>query len=129
LMRSAVEEFLRYDSPIQLTDRVATVDCEIDGRKIRKGQLVGLVLAAANRDPQRFDGPEQLDVGRQNNDHVAFGHGTHFCLGASLARAEAQIALSALLQRFPRFDGDPEPPARNRSLVLRGPKELPLRLH
>ena len=129
LMRSAVEEFLRYDSPIQLTDRVATIDCEIGGHKVRKGQLVGLILAAANHDPERFNDPERLDVGRQNNDHVAFGHGTHFCLGASLARAEAQIALAALLQRFPRFDGDPEPRARNRSLVLRGPKELLLRLH
>ena len=129
LMRSAVEEFLRYDSPIQLTDRVATVDCEIGGKKIRKGQLVGVILAAANRDPQQFSDPERLDVGRQSNDHVAFGYGTHFCLGASLARAEAQIALSALLRRFPHFDGETEPPARRRSIVLRGPTVLPLRLH
>jgi len=129
LMRRAVEEVLRYDSPIQATDRVATADCEIGGHAIRKGQLVGLILGAANRDPEQFDAPERFDVGREKNDHLAFGHGTHFCLGASLARAEAQIALAALLQRFPCFDGDPEPAARKRSLVLRGPTVLPLRLY
>jgi len=128
LMPAAVEEFLRFDSPIQLTDRVATQDCRIDGHEIRKGQLVGLILGAANRDPQQFPAPDRLDVGRSNNDHLAFSHGTHFCLGASLARAEAEIALSALLRRFPNFDGAPRPPGWKRSLVLRGPTALPLRL-
>jgi pimeloyl-[acyl-carrier protein] synthase len=129
LMPTAIEEFLRFDSPIQATDRVATEDCRIDGREIRKGQLVGLLLGAANRDPQQFPHPDRLDVGRQNNEHLAFSHGTHFCLGAALARAEAEIALAALLKRFPRFDGDPQPPAWKRSLILRGPTALPLRLH
>jgi len=128
LMPIAVEEFLRFDSPIQGTDRVATEDCRIDGQHVRKGQLVGLLLAAANRDPQQFPDPDRLDVGRRNNDHLAFSHGTHFCLGASLARAEAEIALSSLLQRFPRFDGAWQPPGWKRSLILRGPTAVPLRL-
>ena len=128
LMPSAVEEFLRYDSPIQATDRVATQDCEIAGARIRKGQLVGLLLGAANRDPERFADPGRLDVGRADNEHLAFSHGTHFCLGASLARVEAQITLSALLRRFPNFDGDPAPLSWKRSMVLRGPTALPLRL-
>jgi pimeloyl-[acyl-carrier protein] synthase len=128
LMGTAIEEFLRFDSPIQVTDRVATQDCQIDGRHIRKGELVGLVLGAANRDPQQFANPDRLDVGRQDNDHLAFGRGTHFCLGAALARAEAEIALPALLHRFPRFDGALQPPGWKRSLVLRGPTALALRL-
>ena len=128
LMPAAIEEFLRYDSPIQATDRVATEDCEIDGARIRKGQLVGLILGAANRDPERFADPDRLDVGRADNDHLAFSHGTHFCLGASLARVEAQITLSALLQHFPNFDGDAAPVSWKRSMVLRGPTALPLTL-
>jgi cytochrome P450 len=128
LIVSAVEEFLRYDSPVQLTDRVATQDCEIAGQKVRKGVLVGLVLASANRDPERFDDPERLDVGRQDNHHVAFGHGVHFCLGSSLARTEAQIALSTLLRRFPDFDGEKDPREWKRSTVLRGPMSLHLSL-
>jgi pimeloyl-[acyl-carrier protein] synthase len=128
LMPGAVEEFLRFDSPVQVTDRVATRDCRIDGRPVRQGQLVGLILGAANRDPQQFPHADRLDVGRQQNDHLAFSHGTHFCLGAALARAEAEIALSALLHRFPRFDGALQPPGWKRSLVLRGPTALPVRL-
>ena len=107
---------------------MATQDCEIAGARIRKGQLVGLILGAANRDPERFADPDRLDVGRVDNEHLAFSHGTHFCLGASLARVEAQITLSALLRRFPNFDGDPAPLSWKRSMVLRGPTALPLRL-
>jgi len=128
LMPTAIDEFLRYDSPIQATDRVALQDCQIDGHQVRTGELVGLLLGAANRDPQQFPDPDRLDVGRRANDHLAFSHGTHFCLGASLARAEAEIALSALLQRFPHFDGAAQPPGWKRSLILRGPTALPLRL-
>jgi pimeloyl-[acyl-carrier protein] synthase len=124
LITSAVEEFLRYDSPVQLTDRVATQDCEIAGRGVRKGVLVAVVLAAANRDPERFADPDRLDVGRQDNHHVAFGHGVHFCLGAALARTEAQIAVSTLLRRFPDFDGETDPREWKRSTVLRGPMSL-----
>jgi len=129
LMPTAVEEFLRYESPIQATDRVAMQDCEIDGRRVRKGQLVGLLLGAANRDPARFPHPDRLDVGRRDNDHLAFSHGTHFCLGAALARAEAEITLAAFLQRFPSFDGDTAPRGWKRSMIVRGLTSLPLRLH
>jgi cytochrome P450 len=124
----AVEEFLRYDSPVQVTDRVATQDCEIAGQMVRKGVLVGLILAAANRDPARFVDPDRLDLGRQDNHHIAFGHGVHFCLGAALARTEAQIAVSTLLRRFPDFDGERDPKEWKRSIVLRGPTSLHLSL-
>jgi cytochrome P450 len=128
LIASAVEEFLRYDSPVQITDRVATQDCEVAGQAVRKGVLVGLILAAANRDPEQFAEPDRLDVGRRDNRHIAFGHGAHFCLGASLARTEAQIAISTLLRRFPDFDGERDPQEWKRSTVLRGPMSLPLSL-
>jgi cytochrome P450 len=120
LARSGVEELLRYDSPVQTTDRVATVDCEIGGRAIRRGQLVGLLLGAANRDPARFPDPDRLDLGREDSAHLAFGHGIHFCLGAQLARVEAQEAIPALLRRFPKLAGDRAPTRWKRSIVLRG---------
>lgn len=127
LARTAVDEFLRFDAPVQLTDRVATRDCEIGGRRVRKGQIVGLLLAAANRDPEVFADPDRLDLGRRDNPHVSFGQGHHFCLGAQLARVEAEVALTTLVQRFPEFDGDPNPP-RVPSMLLRGPASLPLSL-
>ena len=129
LITSAVDEFLRYDGPIQLTDRAVREDCEIGGQQIRKGQVVAVVLAAANRDPDRFPDPDRLDLGRSDNHHLAFGQGNHFCLGSQLARLEAEIAVGTLLRRFPDFSGDPEPPAWRRSMILRGPEALPLRLH
>jgi pimeloyl-[acyl-carrier protein] synthase len=127
LIGSAVEEFLRYDSPVQLTDRVALEDCEIGGRRIRKGVMVGMLLGAANRDPERFADPDRLDLSRQDNEHLAFGHGIHFCLGAALARIETQVAITSLLRRFPDFRGDPQALAYRRSMVLRGVLSLPLR--
>ena len=127
LLPTAVEEFLRYDSPVQITDRLATEDVEIGGRQIRKGQLVGLLLGAANRDPEQFPLPDRLDVERRENRHLAFGHGVHFCLGAPLARTEAQLAIGTLLRRFPHLDG-PEPEHWRPSIVLRGPVSLPLSL-
>ena len=126
LIGSAVEEFLRYDSPVQTTDRVATVDCEIAGHPIRRGAVVALLLGAANRDPARFAEPDRLDLGRQDNHHVSFGHGAHFCLGAALARVEAQIVIATLLRRFPDFDGEQHPREWKRSIVLRGPTALRL---
>lgn len=126
LIGSAVEEFLRYDSPVQMTDRVATVDCEIAGQPIRRGTVVGLLLGAANRDPARFAEPDRLDIGRQDNHHVSFGHGAHFCIGAALARVEAQIVIATLLRRFPDCDGDRNPKQWKRSIVLRGPTTLRL---
>jgi cytochrome P450 len=123
---SAVEEFLRYDSPVQTTDRVASVDCEIAGHTIRKGSVVALLIGAANRDPARFADPDRLDLTRRDNHHLSFGHGAHFCLGAALARVEAQIVIPTLLRRFPDLDGDRAPKKWKRSMVLRGPTELRL---
>jgi cytochrome P450 len=128
LIGSAVEEFLRYDSPVQMTDRVATVDCEVAGARVKRGMIVALLLGAANRDPAVFDEPDRFDVGRADNRHVAFGHGVHFCLGAALARAEAQIAIPTLLRRFPDLDGEREPRNWKRSMVLRGPTSLAVNL-
>jgi cytochrome P450 len=127
LIVAAVEELLRYDSPVQLTDRVATTDLELHGHKVKKGVLVALLIGAGNRDPERFPDPDRLDFARRDNHPLSFGHGAHFCLGAALARVEAQIALSTLLARFPDFRGDPDRVTRKRSMVLRGPTSLPLR--
>jgi len=128
LLPSAVDECLRYESPIQLTDRAVIADCELAGTRLRRGQMVAAVLAAANRDPARFPDPERFDVGRRENHHLAFGQGHHFCLGSQLAKLEAEVALGALLRRFPDFSGDPEPPAWRRSMIIRGPEAVPLEL-
>jgi cytochrome P450 len=101
LLVSAVEELLRYDSPVQFTARIASQATEIGGKKIYKGQRVMLMLGAANRDPLQFQDPDSLDIGRQDNRHVAFGHNIHYCVGAALARLEIQTAISTLLQRMP----------------------------
>jgi len=97
---SAVEELLRFESPVQHTARIAPADMELGGKKIRKGSRVVAVLAAANRDPNRFPEPDQLDLLRSDNRHAAFGWGAHFCFGAPLARIEGQIAFNALLRRL-----------------------------
>jgi len=128
LMPSAVDEFLRYESPIQLTDRAVAEDCEIGGQKLRKGQMAVAVLAAANRDPERFPDPERFDVGRTDNHHLAFGQGNHFCLGSQLAKLETEVAIAALLRRFPDFSGEPDPPAWRRSMIVRGPESLRVNL-
>jgi pimeloyl-[acyl-carrier protein] synthase len=127
LIATAVEEFLRYDSPVQATDRVALEDCEIGGRPFRAGSTALMLLGSANRDPARFADPDRLDLGRTDNDHLSFGHGIHFCLGAALARVEAQVAVNALLARFPDLDGETAPRHWKRSLVLRGPTALRVR--
>jgi len=101
LIPSAVEEMLRYESPSQHTGRLAPVDRELGGRTIRKGQAVMAVMAAANRDPERFPEPDRFDVGRRDNRHLAFGYAAHFCFGAALARIEGQEAFEAMLQRMP----------------------------
>jgi hypothetical protein len=128
LARSAVEEFLRFDSPVHFTDRVTTRPLEIGGQRIEANQLVICHIAAANRDPAVFSDPERLDLGRTENPHLAFSYGQHFCVGAQLARAEAQIALARFVARFPGFDGDPDAGVRNDSITLRGYRRLPLDL-
>jgi cytochrome P450 len=103
LVPRAVEELLRYDTSVQITNRTAAVDCEIAGVPVRQWETVTLVLGAANRDPERFDDPDRLDVTRTQGKHVGFGLGPHFCLGAALTRLEATIALGTLLRRFPEL--------------------------
>lgn len=100
LIPSAVEEVLRYRSPVQFTARVATADTEIRGQRIAEGQFVRVALGSANRDERQFPDAERFDIHRTPNRHLAFGHGIHFCLGAPLARLEAKISLTLLLQRF-----------------------------
>lgn len=126
LVQSAVEEFLRYDGPVQLTGRTPKEDIEIGGRLIRGGERVMTVLAAANRDPAQFPDPDRLDITRQDNHHVAFGHGIHFCLGASLARAEGQLAIGTFLQRLPHVTRVDEAPQWRPAFTLRGLQRLPV---
>jgi len=101
LVPSAVEEMLRYESPSQHTGRLAPVQRELGGKVIGKGQAVMAVMAAANRDPERFPEPDRFDVERQDNRHLAFGYAAHFCFGAALARIEGQEAFEAILRRIP----------------------------
>jgi hypothetical protein len=102
LLATAVEELLRYDSPVQITARTTTEALELGGRSLPAGEMVMLYLAAANHDPAHFVRPDALDITRQENRHLAFSHGPHFCLGAALARLEGQITLGTLLRRWPR---------------------------
>ncbi|MCB9597304.1 MAG: cytochrome P450 [Sandaracinaceae bacterium] len=128
LAANAVEELLRFDSPVQMTDRLLSEDLEIGGQVIAKGQQVVLMLGAANRDPLRYENPDSLDLGRREARSLAFGHGIHYCVGAALARAEVEIALPALLRRFGglHLERAPEPRDYKTSMVLRGLETLPL---
>jgi len=104
LIESAIEEALRFDSPTQAPNpQVATEDLEIGGRKISGGEVVTVLIGAANRDPAKFPDPDRFDVARAGGDHLAFSHGTHYCLGASLARLQVQIAVGAIVRRMPRM--------------------------
>jgi cytochrome P450 len=128
LGRSAVEELLRFDAPVQMTSRRSKEDFEIGGKRIPAGEELNVLLGAANRDPAQFAEPDRLDLGRADNRHLAFGHGTHFCLGSNLARLEAQVAFERLVRRFPRIDLTDEAPSWKAGVVLRGVKALPLRI-
>jgi pimeloyl-[acyl-carrier protein] synthase len=120
LLKGAIEEMLRYDSPVQGTARVPLDDVEIGGVAIGKGALVFTAVGAANRDPEVFESPERFDVGRRENRHLSFGFGAHFCLGAPLARLEAEVAFQALLERFPNPKLASEKLERRPSPILRG---------
>jgi cytochrome P450 len=127
LITNAIEEFLRYDSSVQMSGRVALEDVEVGGKKIPKGESVLCLLGSANRDPAIYpDRPDRLDITRPNVRPLSFGGGIHFCLGAQLARIEAEIAISTLLRRLPelRLD-DAENPEWRPTFVLRGLKALP----
>ena len=128
IAKPAVEELLRYDSPVQLTGRVAMEDLEIGGRKVKARQSVMTVVAAANRDPAVFPEPDALDLTRTPCNHLSFSAGIHFCLGAQLARIEGQIALSTIVRRFPeiRLAKPVEELTYRPAVVLRGLDELPV---
>ncbi len=129
LLPSAIEELLRYTAPVTLsTPRWASEDIPMHGQVIRKGEMVFVSLIAADTDPQQFPDPELLDITRQENQHVAFGKGIHYCLGAPLARLEGQVAIGTLLQRLPnlRQVREPEQLTWTQSPILRGLTSLPV---
>ncbi len=125
---SAVEELIRYDSPLQLFERTAAEDVQIEDVTVRAGQKIAALLGAANRDPDVFDEPNRFDVTRADNPHLGFGAGIHFCVGAPLARVELQTSLATLRSRFPRLVLAAEP-ERRPEFVIRGVTSLPVTLN
>ncbi|MER6998700.1 cytochrome P450 [Streptomyces sp. NPDC000410] len=127
LMGSAVEEILRYMAPIEMTSRHTLAPVEIGGVPIAAQSTVLINLAAANRDPARFEDPQSFRVDRNDGSHLTFGHGIHYCLGAALARAEAEIAFAALLKHFPTIElAVPTTALTWRHVFMRGPVDLPV---
>lgn len=127
LIPSAVEEMLRYEPPSQHTARLAPHDLELGGKKISKRQAVIAVMAAANRDPERFSEPDRFDITRKDNRHLSFGWAAHFCFGAALARIESQVAFERILSRLLNWTLEPGPLVWRTNLGLRGLTTLPLR--
>ena len=125
LVESAVEEMLRFDSPLQLFERTAQNDVVVGGMPVAAGTKIAALLGSANRDPAAFDQPDRLDIARKPNHHIAFGAGLHHCLGAPLARMELQIALPTLLDRFPTLEQAGKP-VRRPTFVLRGYASVPV---
>src|SRR5271156_1150348 len=126
MIRAAVEEILRYESPVQFTARVLKEDIEVCGQRIPKRWSILCMLGAANRDPKQFKEPDQLNLKRLNNQHLAFGAGSHFCIGNQLARLEGQIALLNLVQRFPEMKLSGDKPEWAATFGLRGLMTLPV---
>lgn len=126
LIRSAIEELLRYDSPVQIAGRGARADAVIGGERIAAGEPMMLLVGAANRDPAQFPDPDRLDVGRPDVKMLSFGGGIHFCLGAMLARTEAQIAIGSLLARVPSLELATEHLEWRPHITLRGLSSLPV---
>lgn len=129
LLATGVEELLRHDGPVELaTWRYATEVLTIGGERIGAGDPVLVVLAAADRDPERFEGPDTLDLARRDNQHLGYGHGIHYCLGAPLARLEGQAALATLLKRLPdlRLAGESSDLRWRGGLIMRGLRTLPV---
>ena len=128
LAAGAVEELLRYDSPVQLNGRAVLHDTEIGGVRVNAGSLVILLLGSANRDPRKFQRPDELDITRPDVGHISFGRGIHHCLGAPLARLEGRIALEVLLERYEEIGFGTRPPKYRRSVVLRGLEHFDVRV-
>jgi cytochrome P450 len=126
LIRTTVEELLRYESPIQFVTRVVKEDMEVDGVQVREGELIVFMFGAANRDARQFKDPDRLDVKRLNNPHLAFGAGEHFCIGNQLARLEGQIAILKMVRQFPRMRLAAQHPAWVPNYGFRGLKALPV---
>ncbi|MCZ2835872.1 cytochrome P450 [Modestobacter sp. VKM Ac-2985] len=125
LLPTAIEELMRYDSPLQLFERTATSDVELGGVTVARGQKIAALLGSANRDPAVFADPDALDVGRADNPHISFGAGVHFCIGAPLARVELQASFGALLSRTSGLELA-RPARRRPEFVIRGLQELPV---
>jgi cytochrome P450 len=129
LLMGAVEECARWDSPVQARTRVTTAALDLHGQTVPAGQTLLLLLGAANRDPRAFADPDRFDIARVHNHHLSFGHGVHYCLGATLARLEMRVTLEAMLARWPALTLAPGPPPRRRpNFGLRGFTELRLTL-
>jgi cytochrome P450 len=126
--RSGVEEMLRYVSPVQLTGRALTEDCEFGGVEFSAGDFAMLLLASGNHDPDQFEDPESFDVARSPNNHLGFGFGIHHCLGAPLARMETQVALTSLVRRAPHLALTVDDVVYKSNVVLRGMEALPVTL-
>ena len=126
LVPVALEETLRFDSPVQNLGRETTRDVEVRGVVIPRGSRVMVSFGAGNRDPERFEDPNEYRLDRQDDRHLAFGQGRHFCLGAGLARLEGQVVLNALLDRFEHIKPGAAAPQRLHSTVIRGFDALPL---
>jgi cytochrome P450 len=126
LLPTAIEELLRYDTPLQLFERWVLEDSEICGTQVPKGAELGLMFGSSNRDPDVFSDPDRLDLARDPNPHISFGAGVHFCLGAPLARLEMQVAFETILRRMPRLELLAEPEWKP-TYIIRGLKSLPVR--
>ena len=127
LIPAAVEELLRFDSPVQATLRLVLEDCDVNGFPLRRDDNVLLLNGSANHDPAVFDHADRLDIARGETNHVAFGRGIHHCLGAPLARLEGRVAVEVLLERFPSLRLLSDRPAFRNSIVLRGLESLPVK--
>jgi cytochrome P450 len=128
LMSLAVREFARYDSPVQFSGRAVTEDFSWHDQSIKKGQTVILLLGSANHDPDKFSEPETLNISRDEGMPLSYGHGMHFCIGAALAQAEAEIAFTTLLDRTSSLTLLDDTPAWRANLSFRGLSRLPIAL-
>jgi cytochrome P450 len=127
LVSGAVEEVLRYDPPVQFDRRLALEDIEIGGVRVAEGQFVILLLGAANRDPAHFPDPDRFDITRNDDRHLSFGQGIHYCLGAPLARMEGAVALVTLTRRFRDFEITADSLKYKEQIIIRGLESLPIR--